>query len=581
VAAVFGLAAIGAGLFYVRAPAADEQPSVRMNVPPPTGVVQTDATIKLSPDGTRLAFAAVTSDGVRRLWVRPLNALDAYPLMETEGATQPFWSADGRSIGFFAGGQLKRTEVMSGSVATICPAPQAAGGAWNADDVIVFSSRGQLMRVSANGGGAMPLLGVNARREGSTLAYPSFLPDGRHILYLDTGSGGTNEGAIYAAAIDSAERTQVLQPVISNAVYGNGYLFFMRGSTLMAQPFLPARLTLSGDAVPVAEQIQTTGGGGAPSGAFSVSDRTIAYRTGVGARGFPTQLTWFDRTGKVIDTVGERADYADIELAPDGSRAAVSELDPGTGRDIWIFDLARGIPTRFTSDPADEYSVVWSPDGEQIIYTSRTKGHFDLYQKASSGAGATTDILIDNRDKWPMSWSPDGKLVIYSTGTVNAGFTRPHLWALPLTGDKKPFPVVDHPEFTEFPGKLSPDGKWLVYVSNESGQNEVYVTPFPALNDKWRVSTAGGSWPRWRRDGKEILFLSLDNTKLMAAPVEIRGAVFSVAADRPLFTAQWRPGARYSYDVASDGRILGSTLVERPAAAPITLVVNWLADLRK
>ena len=276
-------------------------------------MVQTDPTLRISPDGSRLAFAAVTSDGVRRLWVRPLNSLDAFPLMETEGATQPFWSPDGRSLGFFAGGQLKRTEVMSGSVATICEAKQAAGGTWNTDDVIVFSSAGQLLRVSTTGGGAMPLNGVNGRREGSTLAYPTFLPDGRHVLYLDTGSGGVGEAAIYGAALDSADRTLVLKGAESNAMYANGYLFFLRNSTLMAQPFFVGRLAVSGDAVPVAEQVQQTGGGGAPSGAFSVSDRTVAYRTGLGARGFPTQLNWFDRTGKVVGTIGERADYADIE----------------------------------------------------------------------------------------------------------------------------------------------------------------------------------------------------------------------------------------------------------------------------
>jgi Tol biopolymer transport system component len=581
VAAVVAIAV--AATLYARRPAADDDLTVRLNVQQPSTVVQTDPTLRISPDGSRLAFAAVTSDGVRRLWVRPLNSLDAFPLMETEGATQPFWSPDGRSLGFFAGGQLKRTEVMSGSVATICEAKQAAGGTWNTDDVIVFSSAGQLLRVSTTGGGALPLNGVNGRREGSTLAYPTFLPDGRHVLYLDTGSGGVGEAAIYGAALDSADRTLVLKGAESNAMYANGYLFFLRNSTLMAQPFFVGRLAVSGDAVPVAEQVQQTGGGGAPSGAFSVSDRTVAYRTGLGARGFPTQLNWFDRTGKVVGTIGERADYADIEISPDGTRATVSVLDPGTGRDIWVFDLARGLPTRFTTDPADEYGSVWSPDGTQIIYTSRRQGHFDLYQKPSSGAGTAQEVLKDDRDKWPMSWSPDGKVIVYSSGTVAAGFTRPHLWGLPLTGDRKAFPILNDEQFTQFPGKLSADGRWLAYVSNESGQNEVYVSPFPGLNGKWRLSTSGGSWPRWGRDGKEVFFLSLDNPpKLMVADVDSRGSQLSVGAVHMLFETRLRAGAaRYSYDVGPTGRILAATLVEQPVPAPVTLVVNWLADLKK
>ena len=576
--------AIAAALL-LREPADTALP-VKMNVPQPATVVQTDPTIKISPDGTRLAFAAITPEG-RRLWIRSLNALDAYPLMDTDGATQPFWSADGRSLGFFVSGQLKRIDIATGMVATICAAPTATGGTWNADDVIVFSSRGELHRISAAGGTDAVLNGMNGKRDGASLAYPIFLPDGHRLLYVDAGSGGLTEAVIYGAALDSADRTAVLQAAASNVAYGNGYLFFIRGTALVAQPFDAGRMALSGNPVTIAEEVQRTPNG-VPGGAFSVSDRVLAYRIGAGVRGFPTQLSWFDRAGKVLGTVGERADYADVEISPDGTHAAVSELDPGTGRDVWIFDLARGIPTRFTSDPADEYASVWSPDGSKIIFTSRRDGHFDLFQKASSGAGAEEKVLVDNRDKWPMSWSPDGKTILYSTGTISAAGVRPHLWALPLGGDGKPFPVLNDAQFTQFPGRLSPDGRWIAYVSNESGQNEIYVAAFPGLNSKVRVSTSGGNLPRWRRDGREIFFL--DGAKLMAADVNDHGdhgdhggqsAQFSVGTVRMLFEERWPQGARYSYDVAPDGRILGATRVEPPVASPITLVVNWLADLKK
>jgi Tol biopolymer transport system component len=577
--ALVGLAAIAfAAATFLRRPSDDGMP-VKLNVTAPPGVVQTDPTIRVSPDGTRLVFAATMSDGVRRLWLRPLNSLDAAPLNDTEGATNPFWSPDSRSIGYFSGGQLKKIDIGDSSSATLCAAPQAAGGTWSADGVIVFSSAGQLHRLPAGGGAVALLTGVNGKREGATLAYPTFLPDGRHILYLDTGGGGVGEAALYGAAIDTSDRVPVLKAAVSNAWYSRGYLFFLRDTTLVAQPFDAERLTLSGGAIPIVERVQRPQFG-PPSGAFSVSDGVLAYQTGQDARGFPTQLTWFDRSGKTIGTIGDRADFGDVEISPDGKRATVSELDPGTGRDIWIFDLARGIPTRFTSDPADEYASVWSPDGSQIIFNSRRKGHLDLYRKASSGAGGEQPVLVDSRDKSPMSWSSDGQFLLYNTGNVSIVGNQVHLWVLPLTGERKPFPVLNS-AFNEVRGRLSPDGRWIAYTSDESGQTEIYVTPFPSLAGKWRVTAAGGNWPRWGHDGREIFFLSADSTMLMTAHVDGQRAQFAVGKIETLFEARWRSGARYPYDVAPDGRIFGATLVEQPTATPITVVVNWLADLKK
>jgi Tol biopolymer transport system component len=576
---LLGVAAIAvAAVTYLRRPAAGELP-VKLTVTAPPGIVQTDPTIRISPDGTRLVFAATTADGGRRLWIRPLNALDAAPLADTEGATNPFWSPDSRSIAYFSGGQLKTIALGDSSSATLCEAPQAAGGTWNADGVIVFSSAGQLHRVPAGGGAVSLLNGVNGRRDGATLAYPTFLPDGRHLLYLDTGGGRVGETALYGAALDSPDRTLVLQGAVSNAWFSQGYLFFLRNTTLVAQPFDADRLTLGGGAIPIVEQVQRPQFG-PPSGAFSVADRVLAYQTGLDAQGFPTQLVWFDRSGKEAGTVGERADYGDVEISPDGGRVTVSRLDPGTGRDIWIFDLARGLPTRFTADPADEYASVWSPDGNQIIFNSRRKGHLDLYQKASSGAGGDEAVLEDTADKSPMSWSSNGEFVLYNTGNVSIVGNQVDLWALPVTGDDQPFPVVNS-AFNEARGRLSPDGRWIAYTSDESGRTEIYVTPFPGLAGKWRVSTAGGNWPRWGRDGRAIFFLAPDNAHLMSARVDGEGSQFLVGAIDTLFDARWRLGARYPYDVAPDGRILGAILVEQPTATPITLVVDWLADLNR
>ncbi len=579
VASVIAAAALVAAVRGTPSPGTETDLTIKLTVAAPAGVQQIDPTMRVSPDGTKLVLAGVSSDGVRRLWLRTLNSTELVPVNDTEGAQNPFWSPDGRSLGFFSGGQLKRVSIVDAMSATLCSAPQQAGGSWSPTGTIVFSSEGQLHQIPAAGGMAAVLEGENGTRDGATLAYPTFLPDGRHFLYLDTGRGGVGEPAVYAGRIDGSDRTLVLRAAESNAWFGAGYLFYLRDTTLVAQPFDPERLTLSGNPVPVAEPVQRTAFG-APSGAFTVSDRALAYRTGVGARGFPTQLTWFDSKGQVLRTMGERGDYSDIEISPDGTRAVVSQLDPGTGRDLWIFDLARGIPTRFTTDPADEYPGVWSPDSSQVIFGSRRKGHFDLFMKTSSAAGNAQDLLVDDRDKFPLSWSPDGKLLLFTTGYLSVVGNHGHIWQLPLAGDQKPTAVLDDPQFTQYPGKLSPDGKWLAYVSTESGNQEVYVTAFPSLMGKWRISTAGGSWPRWSRDNKQLFFL--DGTKLMAVDVKVSGAAqLSIGSVHELFEGRWPPGRRYTYDVAPNGNILAVTLVEQPLASPITIVVNWLAELRK
>jgi Tol biopolymer transport system component len=338
------------------------------------------------------------------------------------------------------------------------------------------------------------------------------------------------------------------------------------------------RLELRGDAVPIAEQVQLGAMAGGANGAFTVSDTgVLSYQTGsTRAR---SELVWFDRSGKQIGKLGEQGDYGDLELSPDGTRAAVSLLDPASRtRDIWLFDVARNLRTRFTFDPADELGSVWSPDGSRVVFNSRRKGQLDLYQKASSGAGGEDVLLSDSLfDKHPTSWSPDARFILYM---AFGGTTGTDLWALPLFGDRKPFPFLQT-QFNEAAGQFSPDGRWIAYISAQSGRNDVYVAPFPGPGGTWQISTAGGANPRWRRDGKEILYLALDN-KLMAAAVNGQSSGFEVGAVRPLFDVRQRPGQRSSFDVSADGqRFLVNTLVEQASSAEITLVVNWTAGLKK
>ena len=437
--------------------------------------------------------------------------------------------------------------------------------------MIVFATSAQsaLQKVSASGG--VPTVATALAAGESAHWRPSFLLDGRHFFYR------VSNGGIYVASLDSTDRTLVLKnPNSNNVFYTEGYLLFLRETTLMAQPFDAGRLALTGEPVPVAEQIQTLSN--PPTGAFSVSDNgVLVYQTGTGATN--TQLTWFDRTGKQVAELGDRANYADIELSSDWKRAAVSLIGPALStRDIWIFDVARGLRTRFTFDPTDDLSPIWSPDGSRVVFASRRKGHLDLYQKASSGAGNEDVLFADSLDKFPTSWSPDGRFILY---LATGGTTGYDLWVLPLSGDRKPFPFLQTP-FNEGPGQFSPDSRWIAYASNESGRNEIYVAPFPGPGGKWQISTAGGNLPRWRHDGKELFYLAPDN-KLMVAAVNGQGAAFEVGAVGPLFEQMRPTGQRYIYDVSPDGqRFLVNTVGNQTApTTPITVVVNWTAGLRK
>lgn len=346
----------------------------------------------------------------------------------------------------------------------------------------------------------------------------------------------------------------------------------------MAQPFDVNRLVLTGEPVPVADQVQTSATT-PPMAIFSASQTgVLAYQAGAGATG--SQLTWFDRSGKTLGTLGDPAGYGDVELSPDGKRVAVSILDrTQRTRDIWIVDVARGLRARFTFDPADELTSSWSPDGSRIAFNSRRKDALDLYQKPSNLAGSEELLLADDRNKYPMRWSRDGRFLPYVAASGGGGVTAGDVWVLSLA-DRKSFPYLNT-SFAEAAGQLSPDGLWMAYTSNESKSNQIYVTPFPGPGGKWLISTTGGHSPRWRDDGREIFYLSPDN-RLMAASVSTTDSAFEVGEVRPLFQTRHLPGPRFAYDVSKDGqRFLINTVGDSTESSPITVVVNWLAELKK
>jgi eukaryotic-like serine/threonine-protein kinase len=540
-----------------------EDPAIRFDVLAPENATVLGAAPAISPDGKRLAFAASLKDKTQ-LWIRPLNSLTAQPLPGTENADDPFWSPDNRSVGFFADGKLKKIDVSGGPPQTLCNLPgPPRGGAWNSDGVIIFAlGAGPLYRVSSSGGAAVPLTTVGAGETGHR--GPSFLPDGRHFLFFATGKQG-----IYAGSLDTKDPI-LLRTSASTAAYAPpGYILFVQEGSLMAQRLDVGTLKLTGDAFPVAEHVGLVN---ATIGQFSVSDRgVIAYSSGAGG---DRQLARLDRAGKLIEKIGSPTDYFDLALSPDQTRAAVQRND----NDLWIVDLIRGVPSRLTFNPAVEDWPVWSPDGSRVLFNFNANGPADLYSKASSGAGTEEPVLKSGTNKNPTDWSRDGRFVLYENQERQTGAD---LWVLPLFGDKKPQLFLQTP-FNETMARFSPDGKWVAYVSDESGSPQVYVQTFPPSGGKWQISTQGGYTPRWRGDGKELFYMSPDR-KIMSAALNPNGTTFEVSSPTALFQTQvdLAPGTN-RYDVSPDGqRFLMSTPIENTTSPPITVITNWLAGIER
>jgi eukaryotic-like serine/threonine-protein kinase len=579
---VAGLALLAAGVlaFVHWREVVPEPPALsRFQIPAPPKTVFDNALL-LSPDGRTLAFAT-TGEGGNMIWVRSLDTLQSRAVASWTQNPVPFWSPDSRFIAFQQDGKLKKVDVSGGPAATVCDAPvDFGGGAWSRDNVIVFGSRaGGLMRVAAGGGVPVPLTTFDAKADVAH-SLPVFLPDGRHFLYWRRMSNAEKTG-MYVGSVDVAPEQQELRLVIATsfgAVYASGYLLFLRDTTLMAQPFDPVSRTLTGDPVPIAEDIGATSYG---FGHFSASSAgPLAYRAGGGVS--RAQLTWFDRQGVMSGTLGPPGTYNGIALSPDGKVAAVERTDataPNSGSDLFFVETSNGRSYRFTLQPGSEGSPVWSPDGSRVLYSASREGMVDLYEKASSGAGDES-LLFKSQDlKYPTDWSPDGRMVVYTTRSETAPWT---IMLLPFQGERTPVHFLKS-TFSMVRGKLSPDGRWMAYESNESGRYEIYVQPFPPDSEragKHPISSGGGSQPRWRADGRELLFLQTGN--LMAAEVSTSGG-FKAGEPKRLFGASYGGvgGVGYVWDMTADGKRFLVKVVGGGNVEDVTLVLNWTAGLKK
>jgi serine/threonine protein kinase/Tol biopolymer transport system component len=520
----------------------------------------------LSPDGTRLVFVA-SGDGVPRLWLRALDSLVARPLADTEGAEYPFWSPDSRSIGFFAGSKLKRLDIAGGVPQILADAATGRGGAWNPEGTIVFAptNASPLWRIPASGGEAVPVTTLKLPQQSHRL--PQFLPDGRHFLFFVQGSPDVQ--GIYLGALDGSA-TKRLTPADAAGAYAEpGALVFLRQDGLIARQLNVAAGTMEGDAVTIADRVDSDIS--FDLGGFSVSKARLAYRTGGLER---RQLTWFDRGGKRLGTAGD-ADANGLlspQLSSDGRLVAVQRTVQ-SNMDVWVIDPIRGGATRLTFDASPDQTPVWSPDGSLVAFSSLRKGAYDLYVKPSTGG--TEQLLLESASpKIPTDWSRDGRLVLYQYADPKTGWD---LAALPIAGNDRTPIVVANTAFEERAGQFSPDARWVAYQSNVTGRFEIYVQPFPGPGRQWPVSTAGGTDPRWRADGKELFFIGLDG-KLMAAPVGMSGSTFEAGAPAALFQTRMAVGGaanlKQQYAVSRDGRFLVNVPFET-STAPITLILNW------
>jgi len=511
------------------------------------------------------------------IWIYELGSQDAKPLAGTEGASFPFWSADGKSLGFFADGKLKKLDLDGGPAQALCDAPSGRGGTWNRDGVILFTPSGQLggglYRISASGGTPTPVSLPDASRGEGSQRWPMFLPDGKHFLYMAFNvSIQSDSNAIFVGSLDSKEKRLVTKATANAGYAAPGYLLFYRDKTLLAQRFDPGKFELRGEPVPILPDIQYLARVGRVG--FSATDSGLLVAQNSGAVSF-SQLIWFDRKGNQISMVGKPDLYSNVSLAPDGKSVAVDKTDSANqNTDVWIYELQGDTAKRITFDPAVDAMAIWSPDGSRLVFSSSRQNVFNLYMKAADGAQEEKPIQRVDADEYPSDWSRDGRYILFNRG--------PEIWILTLP-EMKSAPFLKTSS-TLRNGRISPDGKWVAYASNETGKWEVYVTSFPAAQGKWQVSSGGGEQPRWRGDGKELFYISSDG-KVMSVPVT-EGANFDVGAPVPLFQANPRETVATSeflfYDVSKDGqRFLINTEVTQTEVEPMTVILNWAARLNK
>jgi Tol biopolymer transport system component len=572
------LAVIGATAFALWRPAAQQPVKFAFQVSTPGA--RPTLFFAVSPLGTHIVDVAVSPPS-GTLWVRPLDQLEGQLVTGIDGALLPFWSPDGRYVGFFSGGKLKKIDISGGPAQTIADAPRPQGASWSKDGVILFAPHDSapLFRVSADGGDPVPVTELDKSRQETGHWHPWFLPDGRHFIYLAR-SSKIDDSGIYYASLDSRDRKRVMTTPVKAIFAAPAHILFARDNALMAQGFDPERGTLYGDAVLLAESIDTNFAQGL--GAFSTSATgVLAYRGSALGQFLETTLSWFDRSGNHLGDIGPPGPFRNPRLSPDGNRVITERHTDNNTADLWLIDLERQVPTRFTFVERGNRAAgpVWSPDGSRIAWAVGTGNGSTraVFQKPIGGAEKQEklgDLPIGVLDDWVS-----GVGILFHDGSGLSGTGG--LSALPLDGGA-PRMLGDTQSILTH-ARLSPDGRWLAFTLSDTGRPEIYIQSFPTAAERLRISAAGGIQPVWRRDGKELFFLAPDG-KLMVVPMELRPRPV-IGTPMPLFTTRIEgggiqgPGIWHQYDVTSDGRrfLINMLSPQQPTIRElsITVLVNW------
>lgn len=579
-------ALVAMGIVYIKLKnAASADTIVRSTILPPSGSQFADifdeplGAPAISPDGKQLVSPVKDSRGNSFLWLRSLNESgEGRRLPGTEGGGNPFWSPDGRSIGFFTEGKLKRIDSNGSRLQVLCDGLPGAGrgGAWSPDGIILFtpSMISALYEIPANGGTPRQITNLNTGRGEAVHSRPVFLADGKHFLFFVRSNINPEITGVYAGSLDSQDYHMVVRTTLGPAFEAGGTILYVRDGAVVAQPFDERKLVTTGDPTVLPDRVATS---------FIFSHALFgASRAGVLAyypANAPRVISWYERDGRRGDPL-DTSDLFFFPLSPDGTHALVSIFNPdGLSADLWNFDLSRGTKTRLTSGPGLKEGV-WQPDGQSVLFTSRVKEVSRIFRMKSDGTGGAETVLeTASVAGLPSSVCRDGRYLAYVRVPLGS---QPAVWILPLTGDRKPFALVQS-QFTNTYPAFSPDCKWVAYTSNETGQLEVYIIHFPEITRKYQVSTQGGTRPHWRGDGRELFYFSVPQNSIMAVNVDEKAEQISLGSPRALF----HPAGRIQpstgiFDVTADGRRFLIVETNSPSGTvPLTLVTNWEAELKK
>ncbi|HEV2247462.1 MAG TPA: hypothetical protein VGW37_12480, partial [Terriglobia bacterium] len=553
------------------------QPVTRtvINLPPGQQLAGLDSgtALALSPDGSQLAYVA-RQGGTQQLYLRSMDSLDARPIPGTGGAVSPFFSPDGQWVGFFSGGRLKKVSVSGEGALTLGDAAQPLGASWSGQGMIAFASAvGVLQQVPESGGAPQSL--TRLEKGDASQRWPEFLPGGKAILFAagQTPLNFTN-AQVAVQSVGTGERRNLIQGGTHPRYATSGHLVYEERGTLMAIPFDPRRLELTGATAPVAEGILQSQSSGAAQYSFS-NTGSLVYVPG-GVQSAQRRLVWVSRNGAEQPLASSAQAYVNPRLSPDGQRVAVGITEPEF--QIWLYDVSREALTRFTFEGSLNSAPIWTPDGKRIAFQGNQEGPPNIFWQLADGGGGLERLTAGAYNLVPVSWSRDGQLLAFLEINPTTGY---NIWVLRMS-DRKPQPFLQTP-FNESVPRFSPDGRWLAYISDESGRYEIYVQPYPGPGGKWQISTEGGTEPAWNPNGRELFYRSGD--KMMAVDIATQPG-FAAGKPRMLFEGQYvpTPATNSNYDVSPDGqRFLMLKPVDQDQAAPtqINVVLNWFEELKR